>query len=374
MIRLTGGDEMKKILMALMVFPTLAFGSVQIHQDEFSLNSASEGSHFWARLYDWSAWAKTEKQKSLKLHTNFVKQAYENGEEEVDVDGPDEDALVSMLGPIEGPALYDFYAIREEIREDEPLDPEDIGAPSGLTTVIKVAVDLPESFDIESTDTDSMQKLISRADEPHMHTEVSADFVNNFVDPLHSARGAVDNLTNGKIVLSTVNIGSDYYSCPTMNTALKLKGGLEGLSTYDGDFRVYVINTVKEIGLDSAYPGKALIEGSPEKVFEQKIIYSSTLIKSGVNYLALYKMPNGKKKMVVNSVTVSTTKVKEVVGNYVNGIGVSNLAFSGIKFKDGQAILSSNNLDLEPLRGNCSKGLAQGMGRYVLGMADSIAK
>jgi hypothetical protein len=365
---------MKKILIAMMVLPSLAFGSVEIHQDEFSLDSATDGSHFWARLYDWNAWDKTDKQKNLKLHTNFVQQAYENGEEEVEIEGPDEDELVTLLGPVEGPALYDFYAIREEIREDEPLDPEDIGAASGLTTVMKVAVDLPDDFDISATNIDIIYKLIAKADQPHIHTEVSKDFVNDFVDPLHSARSTIAKMDAGKIVLSSVNLGFDYYACPSMNTALKFKGGLEGLSTYDGDFRVYLINTLTQVDLSKPYSGQALIEGSPVKVFQQKVIYSSTLIKSGVNFLAFYEMPNGRKKMVLNSVIVSTSKVKEVIGNFVNGISVANIAFSGIKFKDGQAVLSANNTDLSPLDGNCSKGLAQGMARYAMGLADSIVK
>lgn len=359
---------MKKILMALMIVPSLAFGNLTVHQDEFSLETASQGSHFWARLYDWSAWSETEKQKSLKLNTNFVKQAYDDGDDEVDTDGLDEDGLISLLGPVEGPALFDFYENREEV------DPEDIGKASGLTTAIKVAVDLPDDFDIEGADLNKIYDMISMADQPHIHTEVNKDFVHNFVDPLHSAHKAVDQLKNGRIVLSTVNTGSEYYACPSMNTVLKFKGEIEGVSTYDGDFRAYIINTVTELDVNKDLSGKTLIEGTPSRVFEQKIIYSSTLIKSGVNYLAFYNQPNGKKKMVLNAIIVSTDKVKEVPGNFVNGVGITNDIFSGIKFKNGEAVLNAKNVDLSPLRGNCSKGLAQGVGRYVLNLANSMVK
>jgi len=359
---------MKKIFLALVVLPSFAFAEVTIHENEFLLESASQGSHFWARLYDWKAWAKTDKQKSLNLTTNFVKKAYDDGDDEIDADGLDEDSLVSLLGPVEGPALYDFYDNREEVY------PEDIGAPSGLTTAIKVAVDLPDNFNIENVDLDLIYNLIAKADKPHILTEVTKDFVHNFVDPLHSSHKLVNGLENSKIVLSTINTGSDYYSCLTMNTALKFKGELEGVSTYDGDFRAYVINSITELDVETEISRNALIEGKPEKVYEQKIIYSSTLIKSGVNYLSFYNLSGGKKKMVLNSIIVSTDKVKEVPGNFVNGMALRNAVGSGIKFNEGVAVLNSNNVALSKLSGNCSKGLAQGMGRYALELANSIAR
>jgi len=359
---------MHKTLLVLIVLPSLAFGQVTVHKDEFKIDEASNGVHFWGRLYDWNAWAKTDKHRHTNLSTNFVKQAFDADQEEYEGQGLDEDQVLSQLGSVEGAALYDFYDNREEV------DPEDIGRPSGLVTVMKAYVDLPESLNLETLSLEVVHKLISKADKPHLHTEVSGDFVREFVDPLHSAHAAVAEAQAGKFVLSTVNTGSDYYSCPSMNAALTFKGELEGISSYDGNFRAYLINSLRLVDHKKKNQGKGIVEGEPVKVFEQKVIYSSTLIKSGVNYLAFYSLPNGRSKMAVYSFVVSTSKVKEIPGNFVNGINLTNDIFSGIKFEGGQAVLDQSNLDLSPLSGNCSNGLAQGLGRYVLNLAESISK
>jgi len=365
---------MKIYIFTVLLVPYFAFAKVTVHQDEFKLTQTAKGSHFWARLYDWKAWAKTEKQRSLKLRTNFIKEAYDNGDSEYDTEGVDEDDMIALLGPVEGAALYEFYEEREESYEDSPIDPEDIGGPSGLVTAIKVAVDLPDSFDVQNLDLDLMYKIIAQADRPHMHTEVSKDFVHNFVDSLHSAHSEVENLRNGKIALSIVNTGPDYYNCSLLNTALKFEGGLRGITTYDESFRTYLLNTVEELNLRSNFSGKSLIEGKPLRLFKQKVIYSSNLIKSGVNFLAFYENSEGRKQLVLNSVVVVTGQVKKMPENFVNGVSLIGEVFSGIQFENDLALLNSKNVDLSPLKGSCSKGLGQGMGRYVLGLAHSIVR
>jgi len=365
---------MKKTIIALLLVPTLAAADVTIHENEFKIDDVAKGSHFWARIYNWSAWANTAKQNSLNLHTNSVKKAYDDGDAEYSAPELEETDLETLLGDVEGPALYEFYENRIFAAEDDPLDPADIGGPSGLVTTAKVAVDLPQSFDVDGLNVARISDLMKKADQPHISSEVSKEFVHSFVDPLHSAHKEIDALKDSKINISILNAGRDYYQCSNFNNLLKLNGVANGITTYDGDFRIYLINTVTELDAAGEYPGKHLIEGSPLKVFKQEIIYSSSLIKSGETFLSFYKNADGGLKLVMNSVVVASSQLEKAPGKFTNGTRLIAEAFSGIKFENGEAVLNSKNLDLSPATGNCSKGLSKGMGRYALGLAQSIAK
>gem|GEM_PF-2688114 len=365
---------MKKTIAALLLIPTLASANVTIHQEEFKINDVAQGSHFWARIYDWSAWSKTEKQKSLNLHTNSVKKAYDEGDAEYEAPELDEDSVESLLGDVEGPALYEFYDNRNSEAEEDPLDPADIGGPSGLVTAAKVAVDLPKGFDVDGLNVTKISNFMKKADQPHIATEVTKDFVHSFVDPLHSAHKELDALKDSKINISILNAGYDYYQCSNFNNLLKINGAVNGVATYDGDFRIYLINTISELNPGAEYPGKHLIEGKPVKVFKQEIIYSSSLIKSGETFLSFYKNTDGSFKLVMNSVIVASSQLKKFPGKFTNGTRLIAEAFSGISFENGVAVLNSKNLDLSTATGKCSQGLSKGMGRYALGLAESIAK
>lgn len=361
--------KIKILITTMLTIPVLSYAGTTIHQNKFSIQQAAEGEHFWARIYDWKAWAQTPEQKKLKLSTNFVKKAFDEKHPRIEENKLSEGDLVNLLGADEGEALYDFYANRKEV------DPEYIKTISGATTAMKVAVDLPADFDIQNLKLEDIYSLISKGDNPHIHQEVSKSFAASFIDPVHAGQKETRDLNEGMIVLSILNMGEDYYNCARLNDPLVLKGEIEGVSDFDGNFRVYMLNTVKEVPVDANLGKVSLVEGKPLRVFEQKVVYSSTLLKSGVNHLAFYSLPNGKKKMVLNAVLVSTDQVLSAPGTYVNGVSLGNLVLGGsVELKNGTAVLNSKNVDLSPLSGSCSKGLAQGVGRYVFGLAKGIAQ
>ena len=78
--------------------------------------------------------------------------------------------------------------------------------------------------------------------------------------------------------------------------------------------------------------------------------------------------------MLLTAVVVSTEQVSHVLSNYVNGVSIVEALFGSVKLNKGVAILNDQNVQLKPLKGGCSKGLSQGVGRYVLGLANAIAK
>lgn len=357
---------MKSIILMMFLFPMLVSAEVKIHENKFDVNTADGESHFWARFYDWSAWVKTPDQQEIGLTTNFVKEAYDNAHERIEAEELEIEDFEAVLKDDEAEALYEFYADREEVDED------DIGRYSGLVTQIKVSVPVNKNIDLNNMTLEEAAALIIQGDEPHLHTKVSGDFVRRFLDPVHSGHRSAVNLGSGQIYLSVINTGDDYYNCGTMNSALVWKSEAEGISSYDGDYRMYALNTVKELSAAEIAKVSSMVDPGAVKVFEQKMIYSSNLVKSGINYISFYNTAEGV-KLVVHSVIVATSRVKEVSDIYLNGFSLKGAVSSNISYTDGMAILNDQNVKLGSGFLSCTEGLGQGVGKYVYGLANKIA-
>lgn len=364
---------MKKIILTILLLPVVTFADVTIHENKFDLSQSVEGDHFWARFYDWSAWEKTSEQKTLILKPNFVKAAYDLALPRVDAEPLTPRDFIAVLGDTEGEALAEFYEDREEVDED------DLGRYSGMVTQIKVSLPVTRSMDVSNITTSDAAQIISNADKPHMHKKILKDFARRFLDPVHSGHKAIDDLGAGELYLTVINTGSEAYSCGAMNSLLVVKSEIEGISSYDGDFRMYAINAIKELSADEISKLGSVLDANPVRVFEQKVIYSSTLIKGAVNHLAFYNTPSGL-RMTLNAVLVATGRVKSVAGAFLNGINISNSLFTGIDFKDGVAVLNSGSVDLSPpgmvaeYIDSCQRGLGQGVGKYVYRLAKRISE
>ncbi len=363
----------KIILTILLLSPMLTFAEVTVHENKFSFSQAAEGDHFWARFYDWSAWVRTPEQEILQIRTNFVKEAYDLALPRVEAEPLEEEDFADVLGDVEGEALFEFYEGREEIDEDE------LGRESGLVTQIKVTLPIKRDLDIGSITVSKAAEIITSADNPHVHKKVSKDFVSRFLDPVHSGHQALENLGDGELYLALINTGSETYGCWKMNSLLVMKSEAGGVSSYDGDYRLYMINSIKELSADEILKLGDVLDANPVKVFEQKVIYSSSLIKAGVNHLAFYDGPDGA-RVTLNTVLVASGQVKRVIGSFLNGMNILNNVSDGINFENGVAVLNSDSVDLsgpgflDSVTGSCQKGLGQGVGMYVYRLAKRIAE
>lgn len=351
----------------MLLAPMLSYGSVEIHEDKFSLLEVDMAKdHFWSRLYDWKAWAETNLGKEVALSPNYVALAYEQDMEAYEGE-VSEGALYSALGDYEGDAALDFLEYRAEI------DSDSVGGYSGLVTVAKTAMSLPDNVDLDALSADLLTDKFIKADDAHINRRIDAATAHGFIDPVHAGHKYIDEVGDSNIFMTVMNMASEYYNCSSLNTLLVWKSEAEGVSSYDGNFRLYTISTVRELNPEEIAAKSALIEGAPVKVFVQNIIYSSSVMKSGLNYVAFYD--NGENKaMSLTSVMISTSKVKELPGKFINGISDGSLVFSGINFEDGVAKLNSRNVDLEPTSGKCSKGLGQGVAKYAYGLARRLMK
>lgn len=360
---------MKILILAIIAMPTFVFADVTIHTNNFNTSEQSTGEHFWTRLYDWEAWSSTSEQSEVGITPNPVKSAYDTGISRVDATRLSYDDFTKVFDEYEGEALGEFYEDRQEISEDK------LGSYNGLVTHAKVSLPISRSVDISNISMAEMSELIIKADSPHFHKEVSANFVSRFLDPVHS--GHADVQATGIFYMSMINMSDDYYDCSKMNTSLAEKAERQGISSYDGDYRLYMINRVRELDQASISSLGSVIDSGAIRVFEQKIIYSSNLLKSGVNYFALYNTDNGP-RLVMTSVLVATSQLKNYAALYLNGFSVGaavdqKLVGGGIAFSDGVAIVGSGDIDVSSAFLSCKNGLGQGVAEYVYNLANRIA-
>lgn len=362
---------MKKVFILAMalLFSAQSFASVVVHQDVFSLEDTKmESESFYGRLYKWSAWKKTEASKAFDVSPNPIKQAYEADMQEENYVELTENQFEGVFSGDKTEVLMDYYFDTDPIEKDAfCFMGEDCYNPYGeIVFNAKVAISLESGFSIKDLNLKSLTARASAADSPHMYTKISKSFAKGFMNPVHLGQEQISSHPNDEIYMSLLDFGGEYYQCTRLNKALNINanGILEGLFN---PYRVYNINIFKELSSEDISKNP-IIEGAPLRVFEQRIVSSTDLIKSAVTYMAFYEQGDGSKKMVVYSAVVSTSKVGGLVDMYVNGLdgeAPSSILFNSEKF----ALLNAQNLDLRAISGNCSKGLGPGVGRYVYGLA-----
>jgi hypothetical protein len=230
----------------------------------------------------------------------------------------------------------------------------------------KVTVSLKDDFNVDGLNIDSLAKRAIEADSPHLYSKVDRVKATNLLDEMHLGHKQIDEHPNSEIYVSMFNFAPQYYQCRPLHSALKLQSG-----RVFSHFRVFNVNLFKELST-SEISSKSVIEGKPERVFEQKLIKSTDILKSAVSYIAFYNDEGGK-KLVVYTAVVSTSKVEKALAYFINGFGDSpdgHVLFG----KEGYASLTSENLSLKSYENNCSKGLATGVGRYVYRLAKKIVQ
>jgi hypothetical protein len=226
-----------------------------------------------------------------------------------------------------------------------------------------------------------MVEIVSKADAPHLYQAVSSDFAARFLPPVHMGQEEVKS--GGLFSLSMVNMNEEYYACPDMNNKLGSFSEHENIAVdEDGDFRMYMINKFNELDESAVASLGSLIDKGAVKVFEQKIIFSSVLVKAGVNYYALYNTDDGP-RLVMTSVLMGTPYIDRFTKLYMNGfaagsikgpvVNVARLGAGDFTLVEGFAAASQGSISFVSPDTDCKSGLGQGVVKYAYNLAKRIA-
>lgn len=360
---------MNKLILTLnaILFASTAWAQT-VHEEVFTDVAAGSGTQFWVRAYNWSAWNGTDAQSVLRLSSNPIKKAYQIfGPAAEDMDYIDrlsyEDfEAIFPNNEDEVDALDEFYEDSGEIEMDDVIN----SASRGLVVSSKMQIDLPRDYSIDAVSLDQVASAVKTSDAPHIYKEVDATWAHKFLDPVHFGHQEIQKHPNAKIFFTVINTSDEYYRCSSLNSALVFYSEGASLSVFGGAYRSYLINLIDEVPSKDFSKYSDLVEGKPSKIFIQKIVYASNLLKSGVNLIAFYD-EGGQKKMITYSALVATDKVlklNKVLSTFINGMnGSGDVAMTDA----GVGYLNSSNLSLRPYSEgeSCEVGLGVGVASYI---------
>lgn len=402
---------MKYFLVLILFFSPEAFAAngekvdVTVHPSaKFSGVPAGSGTQFGARIFSWAGWAYRPQsgfgrslveerpadpiQDQLNLTSNPVFRAYEMGGKRYDLERLTEDDFYKVFGDdvYEADGAFEFYENREEIIPDEDIKLREKGAVFSSRTQI----DLSDTFDAKSLNLEKVAQYVVRADSMHSHMKVDHKWAHQFMDPVHYGHHELEKHPNGQAYFSVINTGTEQYNCEEADEWLVYQAELQEISMYDESYRAYTIYVLDEVTDIEGY--SSVVEAGAERVFVQKIIYSSNLLKTGINVISFYTNPETKKKkMIVASVLMSTDQVLGIkhkrLGNARRGSGVLEQFVNGytpgdyvigdiwefltgdIDFDETQqhAKLNAENMliRVENPTNECESGLFLGIGSYI---------
>ena len=346
---------MRFLISLIILFAQSAFG-IEIHEKGFSNISAGSGTHYSGRLMQWSIWEKTPFHAEFGLPFNYIAAATKESEKP---NLSDEDFL-GLKDQTDSAInlLIDYYYSRKESYPEVQVQAEAV-----FTS--KIQVDLPSSMDLSSV---SLNKFINSfiiSDQPHVYTAVSSDWVKGFLPKFHSAKENISEFS--KYFLVTINAGDSMYNCPMLNSGLTMNNDALVNSR---EAHIFMIVKIDEVESISQVRG---IEEGASRVFVQKIVYSTSFIRSGKNIIAIYNNePNS--KLISQNAIVITDKVMSVPEILVNPLNLEPLkrimTLVNIGSSDKEFILSSRNTDIIKSNSDqCGIGLGLGVASYTYNIA-----
>lgn len=338
--------------------------TVTVHEDKFTSIPAGSGDQFYGRLMSWSVWDKSPEQAALQIPFNHVAVAKE---EVITTSLSYSDFEQLDLPGFEADEAFVYYDERE-------LEmPDKYKTPGGAVFHSKVQIDLPDAFDFDSLTLGDFDKIISRADAPHLHRKVNKDWVSSFLPNYHAGHEMIDEKgEEAYYSFVVVNTGNEYYSCRTLNTSLILEAIASDLSM-SFSYRQYLVNRV--VTLEPDQISVDILDAGAKKVFKQQIVFSSNLIKSGESHMGFYEeSETGKKKLIItNSVVLSDKVLNFFTDIFINGLN-SNRP-NPVKVANQEVLLNQSNTDIRASHsGRCGQGLGLGVASYVYNLAKKVVE
>ncbi len=410
---------MKYLILSIYVVSSFSFVSnaaeVVQHSQEFALDQVDDGKvHYWGKMMSWNKWVESGHQNLVSIDKNPIYTTILNGENEFEVNPPNLVETQTVLGDQIGQNFYDSISSREE------LDRAEVQEKSAVIYKSKIGVKIPVSIDKARIDISTLVDIFSKADSPHVHTSVSKDFAHSILEPLHSSHRVIDGIDeNAELIFSTIRF-EDYGCDPFMNMlAAKAEAqdeNIERIIREDGRevpvFRTYSLSVLRRLPQSERNSLESIFGRVPDEVYAQELLYSSSILRDGVNYWGLFSEDDGTTTLVNYSAMAFTTKVSSVYKAFLDGITVfsdskldvgaslaieklSRLSSSlgGIRkpvvdmsdfvIDDSWVDLSHNNTGVRRMeRGQtqeydhrvCTEGLGIGMPRYTIKNLNNFAR
>ncbi len=357
-------NRLIKILICFL-FPLGAMAQSQVHENVFNDIPAGSGTHFWLGIYDWDAWQQNSAQSALGLIPNMVKKAVDEGYRN--------DAAQFSLEGLQGPVTAaQSEAMSAYFETSEELDASDISAlrsskESGVVVALKIQMDLPADANIADYQDRFVDKFIF-SDSPHTHAKVSTEWAKGVLPPTHWGQKILaDSGPNGQALLTLIEVNEDY-NCSFLSSPLRLY-----LETRK-ERSVLDAPTIYGVSLVRAGGSGGVVEPGANLIWEQNILYTSAVLRSGRNFISFYDTPAGKKVILQSYVVLSSEIASRpnLLSALIYGVSMKNMAHR-VEINSGQA-----DVDIGYLLGDgnqsdtCQAGLGQGIPRYYMNLLERL--
>jgi hypothetical protein len=199
------------LLTAFLLMFSTSSDAYEIHPNGFKNIPATSGVQYSGQLMQWSLWEATKEKNIFKLPFSHIAAATKDSGDPnlTDNDFKSLDISKSAVG-----LLKSHY-------ENRPFDIPETQVQAEAVYASKIQMGFSKKEAIKSYSLDKLVRDLISSDKPHKYSQVSPEWVYNFLPNFYAAKEQISD--SAKYFLVSINAGS--YNCPVLDFALKRDDG-----------------------------------------------------------------------------------------------------------------------------------------------------
>lgn len=335
---------MKRMNMTVLILSLLtsftAHSAVRYWNDEFFNPQTSTEAQFWGKISTYSQWKNSNNSQIVEIdpHPQYTAQAY--GHPAISSSSLTADEVQSALGsPVA--EEYNFELQNRGNAYYEYQSRADFSPQDALVFEMKISQTMNRAINPDNYSASSLVGLLQSIDAPHSHIQISSDFANRVLEPIHSGHRVIQDAQNqdSAIVFSSIRVGE--YNCNTLNNLIATMSEWQGESVMEKGgkkvINIFSINVLKKISGNELDKFSPLFGRRPDMVLSQEMIYVTRFVKDMANYWAFFNNPDGTTQVISYTLVATSVQFKHALDVVLNGPTTAGVA-SAAKSATGEKI------------------------------------